>query len=110
MPVELSSRLVAAPEATLIAERRTAGLLAAMAAEAQRLGSRFVACPISPRPHRVRRPRGRSRRPCAPPSRLTDAARSLGAGTIDIAVPLRGAHERGEVYYRHDFHLGRATV
>lgn len=110
VPVELSSRLTAAPEVTLIAERRTAGLLAAVAAEAQRLGSRFVACPIPSRAHIESGGRADDRVDPARPHRvLTEAARSLGAGAIDIAGPLRAAHEGGtQVYYRHDFHLNPA--
>ncbi len=110
VPVEMTSRLIATPEAALSAERRTAGLLAAMAAEAEGVGARFVVCPIPSRAH-VEAGDGADERvdPARPHRVLTAAATSLDAGAIDLAGPLRVAHEAGtEAYYRHDFHLNPA--
>ncbi|MEE2939910.1 MAG: DUF5989 family protein, partial [Planctomycetota bacterium] len=92
------------------AERRTAGLLAAIAAEAQELGARFVACPIPSRAHVEAEDSADERVDPARPHRvLTEAATSLDAGVIDIAGPLRDAHRSGsEAYYRQDFHLNPA--
>lgn len=110
VPVEMTSRLVATPEAALIAERRTAGLLAAVAAEAQGLGARFVVCPIPSRAHVEASADADGRVDPARPHRvLSEAAMPLDAGVIDIAGPLRTAHESGALaYYRHDFHLNPA--
>ena len=70
-----------------------------------------------PRKRRARRPfvvcrsvrahveaRGADERvdPARPHRVLSDAATSLDAGAIDIAGPLRTAHENGHAYYRHD--------
>ena len=110
VPVEMTSRLVATPEAALTAEQRTAGLLAAMAAEAQGLGARFAVCPIPSRAHVEATGDGDGRVDPARPHRvLSEAATSLGADAIDIEGRLRTAHENGTLaYYRHDFHLNPA--
>lgn len=107
VPVEMTSRLVEPPAQTLAAEARTAGLLSALAAEAEGLGARFAVCPIPSRAHVQGDRAGDERTDAARPHRVLSAAgRDLGDGVIDLHAALADADTKDTpTYYTHDFHL-----
>lgn len=107
VPVELSSRLVDPPSETLEAEAITRALIGRMAAECERLGSRFAVCPIPSKAQVAGEPAGEGARmdPARPQRIFTEAAREAGAMVIDPTTSIRSYAAAGAPYYRRDFHL-----
>lgn len=104
IPVEISSRLEAPPEATKTAEARTRVLIAKMAQEAKGLGAAFAVCPI-PTKGLVAGSKG-TLDDSRPHKLFVDAAKAAGATVLDPLNDLRKSVEDGATpYYDHDFHL-----
>jgi lysophospholipase L1-like esterase len=109
LPVEMSSRLVDPPAATLHAEQTTRALIGRMAAECERLGSRFAVCPIPSKAQvasaSATTEAGARIDPSRPQRIFIEAAREAGAMVIDPTVSIRSFAADAEPYYRRDFHL-----
>jgi len=107
LPVELSSRLVAPPAEALAAEEITRALIGRMAAECERLGSRFAVCPIPSKAQVASSSTEAGPRidPSRPQRIFIEAARDAGAMVIDPTVSIRSYAAEAEPYYRRDFHL-----
>lgn len=107
LPVELSSRLVAPPAEALAAEEITRALIGRMAAECERLGSRFAVCPIPSKAQVASSSTVAGPRidPSRPQRIFIEAARDAGAMVIDPTVSIRSYAAEAEPYYRRDFHL-----